>query len=275
MKPPRIKQLSLLELYFLVLVIALSFTPLLRLEGKWDGLGPYGTYIYNSPTYQVRFNDFNTGTGKPEIYVWDTPYFKVPFIELSDQASYIDGCIIHEEYNATYRVEDNALIVHYKSAQREFTKTISVDGSSVTITLNLDRPSNLTLAFWRYYLDTAGPVNKYTLPVQEIPVSRNLSFTFVSEDRAYHGELRFSATPQSLTAEMDEEGINKVAASFNLDSLTVEVTLIEVEGALPVKRLLLGSALTYPIAALLFSAIYLGVRLYGPRVKVRFTRSRR
>lgn len=262
-------RLTFIEACFLIAVLCFSLTPLLRLENEWDGCSPLGAYVYNSPSFKVVFGDLTTGASKPSIYVHDTQFLDVFFIELSDKASYVDGQAIYPTYNVSLKVVGGELVATYEGASPLLTKRLRVEDDAVWVTISLSEPANLTLSFWRWYLDTVSNATKYTLPVTKLPRSEKLSFSFSCEERTYVGELCFSEAPLKVEAVVDDEGIYQVVAYFNVSSLSIKAHLLEVKGPPPIKRLLLGSALTYPLFAALLAIIYVGVRIYGPSVKVR------
>lgn len=265
----------LLEVFFLSLVIGMSLTPLvIRVEDRWDGYGSFGAHVYNNRRYHILYREYTLGFGKPEVSVWDgSSLFKVPLVELSDHTSRINGHNIFRSYGTQAFIEGDKLTIRYTGLRPGFTKTVEAEGGGVKVTYMLDEVSNLTLTFWRWYFEAVGGVNKHTLPAVDLDPSRVVNFAFEEGGRRYVGEIRFSAAPLRLRADMDEWGINKVVATFKVGRLTVELSVVEIEGALPIPLLLARSTLSYPISATFFTIVYIGARVYGSRVKVRITRS--
>lgn len=247
-----------LDFVFAVLVISVSLTPLLTFPA-WQGYGPAGEFSCNCDRYFVRFSDPTSGGDKPSIFTLYSG-FQVNVIEVSDQASRVDGLNLYSNLTARPSLQGRALAVSYSSPELNFTKLVSADNGAVNVNYTFERNVTALITLWRWYYASIGPFDR---PVtRELGTTGKVDFTFFDQGALFNASV--SADPRPVEAQIsgvEGAGLNKIALVFDTTRINLTLKLDSVKPLVGVGVVEVASSnYAYPIVGSGLTATYLVVR---------------
>ena len=252
------RRLDGIDLLFVGLVISVSFAPLLSIPG-WQGYGPIGEYACNCGQYFVRFSDPTTGADRPHIF---SSYngLQIDIIQVSDQASSVDGLNVHSNFTARPRMAGEGLVVSYSSPQLNFTKVVSVSNGEVKVSYSFGKNVTALITLWRWYYSSIGHFDRPL--TREISPGGDINFTFFAQGALFNASVLASPRPvQAKISGIEGAGLNKIALTFNGTKIDLAMTLDAVKPLAGVGVLDVGSTYyAYPIIGVGLSATYLVIR---------------
>jgi hypothetical protein len=239
-------------------MISVSVAPLLSVQG-WQSYGTLGGYTCNCGQYFVRFSDSTIGGDKPHIYA-SYNGFQVDVIEVSDDASRVNGLNMHSNFTARPSLESGGLTVSYSSPQLNFTKLVSVKNGVINMSYSFERNVTAEITVWRWYYRSIG---NYDLPVaRNIRISGGINYTFFDQGALFNTSV--SVSPQPVLAQISGiqgAGLNKIALTFNATRVDLAMALTSVKPLAGVGVMQVGSSdYAYPIIGFGLAVTYLVVR---------------
>ena len=243
---------------FAALVIMVGVAPVLTVPG-WQGYGPHGELSCTCGSYYVRYSDPTFGGDKPHTFV-SFQGFQVDFIEVSDDQSTVNGLNVYSNFTTTQNVSGGGVVVAYVSRTVNFTKTVSVAGSELSVDYAFAENVTAVLTFWRWYYTSIGPFDR---PVtRTMAVNGSIPFSVSGQGAVFNGTL--SASPGPVSAEISGvqgAGLNKMALTFQGRSVVLPIRLAGVKalaGAGVVE--VASSDEAFPIIGVAAAGVYLGAR---------------
>jgi len=269
---------TLVDILFVVLVVSLSFTPLICPRG-WDGYAPESqsntTFVYQNETCYIRYSDETIRTDKPHIFLLEGWPIKslVDLIELSDHQSFVNGLNLYEDFESHGKLVGEGLTVSYRSnhGSLRLTKSVRVMDEEVVVTYDSDQPIELRLTFWRWCFSAVDGYDYRGLPQPlKIKPTDTLRFEFEDESQTYRGVLKFSSEPSNIEVGKDLDGLNKILIDYVGSHLSIKIAL---ESANRSSLKIANKDLLYPLISIIFGAVYLKVGRYAFVVKIRPNRT--
>jgi len=269
---------ALIDVLFVVLVVSLSFTPLICLGG-WDGYAPESqsnaTFVYRNETCYILYSDETIRTDKPHIFLlreWPIRGL-VDLVELSDRQSFVYGLNLYEDFESHGGLVGDELIVSYESNHGglRLTKSIWVTGEGVLVTYGSDQPIELRVTLWRWYFSAVDGCDYRGVPQPlRVEPKDTLRFEFEDEGQTYRGVLKLSNEPSNVQVGRDLNGINKILIDYVGSHLSIKITL---ESASRSSFKIANKNLLFPLISIVFGAMYLKVGRYAFVVKIRSNRT--
>ncbi|MDA4127516.1 MAG: hypothetical protein OK452_10015 [Thaumarchaeota archaeon] len=252
------RRLDGIDLLFAALVISVSFAPLMSVPG-WQGYGPFGEYACNCGQYFVRFSDPTTGTDRPHVFASYNGLL-VDVIQVSDQASSVDGLNLYSNFTARPRIDGGGLEVSYSSHSLNFTKHVSVSNEAVKVSYTFGKNVTALFTLWRWYYASIGHFDRPL--TREISTAGDINFTFFDQGALFNASVSASPRPvQARISGIEGAGLNKIALAFNGTKIDMTMTLDAVKPVAGVGVLDVGSTYyAYPIIGVGLSATYLVIR---------------
>jgi hypothetical protein len=252
------KRPDVVDFLFAVLVISVSFVPLLSVPG-WQSSGPAGGYSCNCGQYLVRFSDPTVGGDKPRIYA-SYNGFQVGVMEVSDTTSSVDGLNLYPNFTAKPGLRGGGLTVNYSSPLLNFTKLVAVNSGTVNVSYSFGRNVTALISLWRSYFASVGPFDR---PVtRELGNEGNFSFTFFDQGTLFNASV--TANPKPAHAEIsgvEGVGLNKIALTFNATKIDLAMKLSSVKPLAGVGVVDVGSSnYAFPIIGVGLALSYLAIR---------------
>ena len=273
-------RLSLLTVFFLVYVVALSFIPLIHqtyvAQSSWLGYGT-GAYSFQGPSYFVLFNDPYDGSSKPNVHLNPSfaPNERISLVEFSDWTSYVDGYNMFNDFNVTIRTfSPTVLNVTYTRPGLVLHKYI--DGSSpdqITVKFIANKEVVAHFELWKWLMTkvngvTIAEASKPTF----IPNSTTISYTFLDQSTQVtgQGQIVLSRVPNQVEVWPFENGFNRVSIDFinSETTFTVSGSVDNVNQPFPLWSYN-DLAYVFPIVAIAVVVIFLGLERRGQKSKAR------
>ncbi len=208
-------------------IFALSFMPLAAdaVQGNsWVRFG-WGGYSYESTRVSVRLSEVYQGGSKPLLYLYSFMRVRIPFVEVSDYDSYVDGMSL--QYNRTgylNKAPGDRICQDYYFDGLNLTKSIEVSGNQVQITYNSSRKAVLAISI-HYHNESLTGIT--TSASGDPSGSRTLtaSFKLASGQGNGSGEVEVLADQAVPNAEivMDKGGEEKLVIIAETARLTLTI----------------------------------------------------
>lgn len=258
-----------MEIFFLSLVVVTSFAPLLPILG-WGGYGPRGEYKYQDSLYILRYSDYTYGGDKPQIFLLDGGS-AISLIEVSDQASYVDGRNLYWNFTCSPLLKDGRLTVFYQSEKLSVTKTIDVGDKVASLTYRAEKMVQLELSFWRWPFYS---VESYQVPrTIQIEPTDIIEFAVKERGKIYRGRIFFDPVPANITIFGEPEGLNKIVVLLEGADVSVGIGVDTESLYNPILSISpLQSGYLYPVISVTVVTIYTGVRTRAKRISLRLSR---
>ncbi|MGB9727809.1 MAG: hypothetical protein ACPLZF_05310, partial [Nitrososphaeria archaeon] len=189
------KKIDLATLAIISFTIALSLLPIFQPKNVWTGYGSMGSHFYKNNVYEIHYAEAGNGVGKPQIYTLSS-YDRIPLVEVSDIRSELNGERIYSNLTEKIRIEDNRLIASYNNSM--LTKTVEPNENGLNVYYRLEKASNLTLTFWRWYYSTVENVTVYDVSGTKLVPSNTVHYTFTYNSVNCSGEIFFNPVPDEI-----------------------------------------------------------------------------
>jgi hypothetical protein len=249
----------------ILLTIALSLLPLFQPKNFWVGYGSMGSHFYKNNFYEIHYGEASTGVYKPQIYFL-TLYDRIPLVEISDQGSELNELRIYGNLSENIRIEGNILISSYNDGL--LIKKVEPKKDEIQVSYIMNKESNLTITFWRWYYDRVENVTKYDLFNEKLNSSNIIYYTFSYYNKPCVGEMIFNQAPNEIIVHGDDVGVNKIVTSFiNTKNVSVLIKIFQK----PEVILTLSSYIVYPFIAVIILGVYIVISLFPLRFKIRYS----
>jgi len=256
-------------------VLALSFLPLvytLTAPHAWVGYGE-GNYSFDNGHLHLQVAGITYGGSKPliEAYLANATTGGVvdngnplEMVEVSDQASYVNGVDLFNSSFSTHVMNDSTLAMVYTISNFTVTKQVTVRGADVFVTYSSPRPVNYDISFWHWYYGSVNGTTSQEIGsgcISSSPAKLvSAAFTDVSTVQLHAaGDFTVAVSlPSVVTMCRDDTGINKFVVMTQADTLAfkirgsigtagnvspVSVAITEIASALPFQ-------IAFPMAAI-------------------------
>jgi len=274
---------KLRTVYFVIAwVLVLSFLPLVysfTTPHAWVGYGE-GNYFFDNGQLHLETAGITYGGNKPlvEAYVANATTGGVAdsgnpqeLVEVSDQASYVNGIELFNSSFATHATNSSTLVTVYTTSNFTVTKQVTARGANVFVSYSSPRPVNYDISFWHWYYGSVNGTTSQEMGTLGCTSSSpaklvTAAFTDVSTVQLHaSGEFTVAASlPSVVTICKDDTGINKfvMAAHADVLSFIIRGSIGTAGGVSPVSAAIteIGSLLpfqiTFPLAAVMVILVW-------------------
>jgi hypothetical protein len=217
-------------------IILLSFLPLAYHFGapaEWTGYGE-GQFTYDDGSLHLIWSQITYGGDKPLIEAYQTNATggnPIELVELSDQASFVNGAPLYNITSSTRVVNATTLKAIYIGPGFDVVKTVSVRGDQVYASYAANESVAFELTFWHWYYGSVDGVSDSTLTTPGCSSPQTTSSvpgTFsqqISDNEILQGSLRVSiSSPSTVIACRDSIGVNKFVVESNSSAISFVIS---------------------------------------------------
>jgi hypothetical protein len=239
-------------------IVIVSFTPLIQAQG-WQALPSPGGYSCSCGQYFVSYSATNYGGDKPHIY---TNYqgYQIDVLEVSDKQSTVNGLDMYSNFTETTNLAGGMLSADYASPGLTFSKTVSLNGSTLSVGYSFSRSVNASITLWRWYF---ASVSGFDLPItRDLGPLGSVGYTFLQAGAEFNAMV--SATPGASDVQISGvpgAGLNKMTMEFSASKIDLSIRLESIRTLAGAGVSSVGSStIAYPIIGTSSAVMYLALR---------------